>query len=471
MKSIWQQSISIEKRTTLDHTISTDIAIIGAGMTGILLADMLKSAGKEVVVLEAERIGSGQTAGTTAKITSQHGLKYQYLLEHFGKDKANLYAKSQNEAISRYALLIRDRKIDCDWKEVNAYLYSCYSKEQLIKETEAAKTLGISAHFTEKTDLPIPIKGAVCFEKQAIFHPLSFLDAIAKNITIYEKTPVLTVNDNTLHTPQGNVTANHIVFACHFPFVNFPGWYFTRMHQERSLVLSLKNVPQFTDMFYGIDANGISLRPVGENLLFGGEGYRTGEGGEGRYDALEKTAKEWFPQCTVTTKWSAQDCIAARKIPYIGYFSQKHLNWYVATGYGKWGMTSSMVAADILRDLICGKENPFETLYSPDEFAPVEFSQILSDGCKTVKNLISHSIPGKSKNAIQKEQGGKFGWGKGGYRDAHLQLHTVTLKCPHLGCKLHWNKDEKTWDCPCHGSRFDKYGKKISGPAQEDITL
>lgn len=473
MKSIWQNETPFSKRETLTQDIRTEVAIIGAGMTGILLADRLKAAGKDVVILEANTVAGGQTAGTTAKITAQHGIFYHDFIGNFGEKKAFLYAKSQQEAIAAYEAVVRERKIDCDWQKCRSFLYSVREKYRLEQEAEAARHLGFSAAFTTETDLPISVKGAVCFENQAMFQPLKFLKALADDLKIYEHTPVLTVEDTRLHTPQATVTATYIVFACHFPFVNFPGLYFTRMHQERSLVLALSGVkhpPQ--DLYYGIDKDGYSLRPYRDLLLFGGEGYRTGTNSGGKYALLEKAAKKWFPDAKVTAAWSAQDCMPAKGFAYIGRYSQKHLNWFVATGYRKWGMTASMTAAMLLCDILCNRESPLEDLYTPDEFSVHEVPQILKDTCLSAGSIASHILPrvSRSEKSLKAGKGAVVGICRGGYRDTKLRLHTVSLRCPHLGCRLHFNPDEKTWECPCHGSRFDGRGRLIDGPAQKDIT-
>lgn len=472
MASIWQKTAVLTPRPKLTKDIRAEVAVIGAGLTGILLADRLQKAGKKVVVLEARRIGSGQIAGTTAKITAQHGLIYRDLIDKLGKTQARLYAQGHREAIRQYEQLVRERQIDCDFQLCRSFLYSRSDTAALKEEADAARLLGLHAHFTETVPLPISAAGAVCFEDQAIFHPLRFLEALASELTIYENTPVLSLENTRLRTDHAVVTADDIVFACHFPFVNFPGLYFARMHQERSCVLALQTgQPPMRDMYYSIDPNGFSLRPFREYVLFGGESYRTGTGTGGHYAALKQAAAQWFPDAKIAAMWSAQDAIPARGIPYIGRFSAGHINWFVASGYRKWGMTTAMVAATLIGDMICCRENLMEDLYAPDEFSARELPQIFSDTCRSAASILSHVLPKRqrSKRSLSAGEGAVVGWCRGAYRGRDRRLYTVTLRCPHLGCKLHWNREEKIWECPCHGSRFDRHGRCIDGPAQRDI--
>ncbi len=460
----------IPPRQSLKKDIRTEVAIIGGGMTGILLAERLKKAGKAVVVLEADCIGGGQTAGTTAKITAQHGLIYRKLLRRYGLEKAKLYAKGHMQAIDDYRRLIQEKRITCDWQECRSFLYSRKDRAVLESEAMAAVTLGMPVFFSAASPLPFAVSGAVCMEGQAMFNPLSFVKAVSADLTVYEHTPVLKVEEKRVITKNAAVTADFIVFACHFPFVDAPGHYYMRMHQERSLTLAMEGAPRLQDMYYGVDEYDLSLRPYRDCLLVGGENYRTGVAVKEKYAALEQKARMWFPEGRVMARWSAQDCMPARDIPYIGRFSQNHLNWFIATGYRKWGMTTAMVAARLLCDMICCKENEQEDLYAPDVFALHELPQIAADGCRTVGNYLSYAIPSfKKQEKLKKGEGSAVGFTRGSYRESSIELHAVTLRCPHRGCKLHWNADEKTWECPCHGSRFDKKGKRISGPAQKDI--
>lgn len=441
-ESIWSREIKFAKRESLQGDTEIDTAVIGGGLAGILIAYYLQQRGVPVIVLEANRVGSGQTKNTTAKITCQHALIYDKLIRSFGREQAAQYARANQAAVEAYRELIRKKHIGCHLEAVPAYLYSQVSEEALKREAAAARQLGIAVRYTRKTTLPFSVKGAVRFEDQAQFHPLEFLKAIAGEVTVYEHTSVQKVTDHTLETNRGMIRAKHIVFACHYPFVNFPGMYFVRMHQERSYVLALRQAGQMDGVYLGIDPGGVSFRNTGELLLLGGEGRRTGaKYSRNPYAALWQKGRQWYPDCTAVARWSAQDCMTMDGVPYIGRYADTKPDWYVATGFNKWGMTSAMVSAMVITDQICGMKNENEEVFSPRRFH-------LQASALNLASDMGQSMKGLAKGAFS----------------------TAAPRCPHLGCQLAWNPAECSWDCPCHGSRFDHAGRLISGPAQEDIS-
>lgn len=478
MQSIWKQDVQIPQREPLRGDIETDTAVIGGGLVGITIAYALQQRGIPTVVLEAGRIASGQTGNTTAKITSQHNLIYSKLIHNFGMERAQQYAQANQSAIEAYRMLIQQRHISCDFETIPAYLYTRTNPDLLQREAEAAQQLGIDAHFIQETTLPFAVKGALRFENQAQFHPLKFLSAIATDVSVYEQTSVRTIDGNTIRTNHGNVKAKHIVFAAHYPFVNFPGLYFARMHQERSYVLALRDAPQLDGAYLGIDNDGCSFRNAGELLLLGGGSHRTGTNPSGgQYSSLRKNAQRWYPDSTEVARWSAQDCIPIDGVPYIGRFARSKPNWFVATGFQKWGMTSAMVAATLLSDLICGQHNACAEVFSPQRFYLRASAKRLSANIgQFTKALAKRAFyaPKLTLEALPNGHGGVVsadGKKVGAYKDETGTVHLVSVRCPHLGCQLAWNPEERSWDCPCHGSRFDYTGKRISGPAQTDISL
>lgn len=480
-ESIWQQTTAIPARSELPGNISTDIAIVGGGLAGILTAHFLEQTGRQCIVLEADRVGSGQTGHTTAKVTSQHGLIYQKLIRCAGKKKAMQYAKINQDAIERYRILIEKYKIDCDWEECPACLYTKESGRALRDEYYAAKELGLPVEMKKRTELPFAVEDALFCYGQACFHPLKFLQVIAENIQVYEKTKVLRVKPHLLTTSRGTVEAEKIVFACHYPFVNRPGYYFLRMHQERSYVCALKEAQTLHGMYLGIDRDGLSFRPAGELLLLGGGNHRTGENPMGgQYEFLLHQAEVCWPEKCWTKDenvipWSAQDCMTLDGIPYIGQFGRKTEDWFVATGFGKWGMTSSMAAAILLTDQICGRENPCGEVFSSQRLHPMTSAKpFLTEGTYAAVNLLKQTFapPREKLDRLLPGQGGVVeynGQKAGVYKAEDGQIFAVSVKCPHMGCQLVWNPDEKSWDCPCHGSRFDYRGRLIDGPAQTAV--
>ena len=270
MSSIWEQTVRREDRPPLAGDIQVQAVVIGGGMAGILTAKELAGRGVHTVVLEAGRLGGGQTGRTTAKITAQHGMIYQGLILHFGKEKARQYALANQRAVERYRGMIEQAGVLCDFQTCPAYLYSRLAAEPLEREEEACRRLGLSVGFTTQTTLPFPVKAALRMEGQALFHPLKFLHWAAEGLTVYEDTPVTAVRGDEVLTPKGKVRAEHIVFAAHYPFVNLPGFYFTRLHQERSYAVALKGTGELDGAYYGVDPGGLSLRPFGSMVLLGG---------------------------------------------------------------------------------------------------------------------------------------------------------------------------------------------------------
>ncbi|MEA4919783.1 MAG: FAD-dependent oxidoreductase [Clostridiaceae bacterium] len=478
MESIWSKSAKIENHESLRGDMETEAVVIGGGLAGILTAFFLCERNIRTIVLEADRIGSGQTKNTTAKITSQHNLIYNKLIKQFGREKALQYAVANQNAIGEYRRIITDRGIDCSFEERCAYLFSRIPScvDDIEEEAEAAAGLGIDAQAVSQTSLPFTVERAVRFSGQAQFNPMSFLSVISKGLDVFEKTKVIDVQGDKVITDYGTVTAKHIVFACHFPFINAPGFYFARMHQERSYVLALGEAQELNGMYLGIDKDALSFRNFGNLLLLGGGGHRTGENSGGAaYAYLQKRAQELYPESHEVLRWSAQDCMTLDGVPYIGRFSSSTPNWYVATGFGKWGMTSSMVSAALISDLITGKENPCAEVFSPSRFTPSASAKSFFEGMGQAAKGIGRqmfSVPQADIDALPLGHGGVVdadGDKAGVYKDEEGKVYIVSTRCPHLGCRLEWNPDEKSWDCPCHGSRFDYMGNLMDDPAQTDL--
>ncbi|WP_294395729.1 FAD-dependent oxidoreductase [uncultured Clostridium sp.] len=476
MKSIWSDNTSFKKRKTLDKDISTEILVIGAGMAGILTAYLLKEKGMKVVLIDAGKTAGGNTQNTTAKITSQHNLIYDTLISEFGEEKARQYAAANELAIKKYKEIIEEKGIDCDFEEKAAYVYSRNDIKKIKKEVEAAKKLGIDAQYVEESDLPFKITGAVKFNNQAQFNPLRFLKILSEELTIYEDTKALEIKENVVITERGNITADKIVVATHYPIINVPGFYFLKMHQERSYVVALENADHLDGMYIDVDESGYSFRTYKDLLLLGGIKQRTGENETGdSYISLKQAAKEIYPDSKAVYWWSAQDCMTIDGIPYIGRYSDSTPDIYVATGFNKWGMTSSMVSAMIICDMICGTENDFSEIFSPNRFdLSLSISNVGKDMAETTKNFIAQKIyiPSSRIDHIKNSHAGIVEYdGKkvGVYKNEDGETFVVSTKCSHLGCQLHWNADELTWDCPCHGSRFNYQGRMIDSPAVKNL--
>ena len=429
MNSIWSETAKHKSFAPLEGTKSTDVLIIGGGIAGILCAYRLKRAGVDCILVEADEICSGITKDTTAKITLSHGLLYDKMIRRFGEEKAKLYAEAQNKAIKEYTHLSRD--IDCDFERKDSYVYSLGNRKKIEQEVDALKSLGVRAEVSNAGELPFSVAGAVRVKNQAQFHPLKFLYTIAKDLPIYEHTKVVNLIPHRALTDGGVITFLKLIVATHFPIYNKHGSYFLKLYQHRSYVLALDGAPNLGGMYVDECDTGLSFRTYGDLLLLGGGGHRTGKKG-GCWQELEAFAREHYPHAKITAKWATQDCMTLDDIPYIGQYSKNTPDTFVATGFNKWGMTNAMVASNILCDLVQKKENPYAKVFSP------------------ARNILR---PQLAINAFESTVG---------------LLTPTAPRCPHLGCALKYNSAEHTWDCPCHGSRFDEYGDLIDNPATDD---
>lgn len=430
MNSIWTECAALPQFPSLEGSIKTDVLIIGGGMAGILCAHYLQERGVDYILAEGETICSGITKNTTAKVTSQHGLIYHKLLKSGGTTKARLYLEANQKALKKYTELCKT--IDCDFEEKAAYVYSLDNRKKLELEAEALSKIGFSPKIVETDELPFPTVGAICLEHQAQFHPFKFISQLAKSLNIYEHTFVTALSPNRAVTASGEITFQKLIVTTHFPMDNKHGMYFLKMYQHRSYVIALENAAQINGMYVDEARGGMSFRNYGNLLFVGGGGHRTGKKG-GNWQELRAFAEKYYPNAKEKYFWATQDCMSLDGIPYIGQYSPNMEGCFVASGFNKWGMTSSMAAAMILADMVTGKENPYAQVFSPSR--NMIKPQLFLNGCEAVVNLLTPS-------------------GK---------------RCPHMGCALKWNGAEHSWDCPCHGSRFREDGSLIDNPANGDM--
>ena len=477
LNSIWSLDNGLANFKPLKSNIKTDVCVIGGGMAGILTTYLLTKQGVDCVLIEANTIASGVSAYSSAKVTCQHGLIYDKLLTQLGREKAGQYAKANVDALNMYASLIDQEEIACDFERIPTYLYTREDTKPLEKELAAMESLGFSGSLTSQTTLPFEVTGALKMDQQAQFNPLSFLSAISSKLTIYEDTKALEVEGHTVTTNGGHITANHIIVTTHFPFINAPGYYFARMHQERSYVTALKNAGALDGAYLGIDDVSYSFRTYKDMILLGGCGHRTGENPEGgNYSKLTNKALELYPNHQQVCSWATQDCMTHDGIPYIGKYASKIDNLYVATGFNKWGMTSSMASAMILSRMILDGDDEGLDVFSPQRINLMASAKNLAlDGAETISGLSRQffSIPLAELEDVALGHGGIIeheGEKIGVYKKDKDNIYMVSTKCPHLGCQLAWNPDDLSWDCPCHGSRFDYRGYILNNPAQKGLT-
>lgn len=430
MDSIWSESVQLPVFEELRQNIKTDVLIVGGGMAGLLCGYMLKKAGIGAVITEAARIGGGITQNTTAKVTLQHGLLYSRLLKKFGQEKAQMYLQANSAALEEYKKICRF--IDCDFEGKDSFVYSLQNRAVLEEEIAALDALHFKAEYVPRLPLPIQTAGAVKIKEQAQFHPLKFIAAVSEKLQIYENTRVLEIEGHTARTEKYTITADEIIVTTHFPCFNLHGSYFLKMYQDRSYVIALENGPDVNGMYVDEASGGLSFRNYKEFLFLGGGAHRTGKAGCA-WRELRRFAARYYPRAREKFAWAAQDCMTLDGIPYIGNYSKNTPHVFVATGFQKWGMTSSMTAAMLLRDRLCGIQNPCAEVFSPSR---------------------SMLTPQLAVNAWEAAAG---------------LLRPSKKRCTHMGCALKWNSAEHTWDCSCHGSRFSRDGGLIDNPAKKDL--
>ncbi|MBM6616857.1 FAD-dependent oxidoreductase [Bacillus suaedaesalsae] len=489
----WRDTTKLPSFQSLREDTTADVVIVGGGITGLTTAYRLSKEGVKVVLLEAGKLLNGTTGHTTAKITAQHGLIYDEFIQHFGVEKAKQYYNANSEALNFINKTTKELHIDCDLIQDDAYIYTNDDSyiSKIEKEAEAYRKLGISGEMVSSMPLEVEMKRALVMKDQAQFHPLKYFKTliqsmIDKGTRIFEHTTVDDIEKGTnptVVTKSGHrVTCNYVVVGSHFPFYDGKGFYFTRMYSERSYLLAARTKKKYPGaMYITAEEPTRSLRYTpyeGENLvIIGGENHKTGHGTNTmkHYEELATYGDSLFEIEGIVNRWSAQDLTTLDKLPYIGTITENTPNIFVATGYRKWGMTNGTSAGLILSDLIVNGNSPYEELFSPSRFyTDPSLKQLI----KQNSDVAGHFIAGKldmthqkieelqnNEGAVVKVNGQRAGC----YKDINGKLHIVDTTCTHMGCEVEWNDGERTWDCPCHGSRFSFDGNVIEGPAKKPL--
>jgi glycine/D-amino acid oxidase-like deaminating enzyme/nitrite reductase/ring-hydroxylating ferredoxin subunit len=493
--SYWVATAPNPQFSSLTTDFSVDVVIVGGGIVGLTAATFLKRAGHTVAVLEAHRVGTQTTGGSTAKITSQHSLIYGYLVDQFGEEGARTYAQANQAAIEQIAKFVTDYHIDCDFERRSAYVYTESEDQvaQLRQEAEIAHSLGLPATVVEETSLPFNVAAALKFENQAQFHPCKYAAGLAQFIDgdgsrVCENTRVLAVDDARpcqITTEQGiTVKGNTVIVATGLPILD-RGGYFAKAYPRAHLVLAarLEDDAGFNGMFISIDQPTHSLRLASDSqnslLIAVGPSFRTGHDSDTQqgYRDLEAFVRQRFNISSIEHRWMNEDFNSADRVPYVGKLLPTSSHIYVATGFSGWGISNGTAAAEILADTIRGIANPWATFYTSTRIKPITSAKsFLQENTQTAKDWITDHLPGKSDrslNDLTADEGGIVAVENeklAAYKDSSGKLYLLSPVCSHLGCHVTWNNAEKTWDCPCHGSRFGYDGSVLQGPAVKPLT-
>lgn len=492
--SYWIASTEDTNYPKAEGDIEVDVAIIGGGITGLTTAYLLRKKGVRVAIIEANRIAKGVSGHTTAKITSQHNMIYEKLINNAGEEKAQQYAAANQSAIDLVENIVRENNIQCDYKRLSAYVYTNDENyiQKIEDEVKAAVRLGLPAEYTDWLGLPFKVLGAMQFTNQAQFHPRKYLLALASTISgddclILEQSRAvkfLEGEPHTVVTDNGSkIRAASVVLASHYPFYDLPGLYFTRIYPERSYLMGARikgSLPE--GMYISAEDPGRTLRscPDGDDelLIVGGEHHKTGHGKDlhNHYEIIRQFAQSNFNVIDMPYRWSAQDYTAMDGIPIVGHLTSGRKRIYLATGFAKWGMSNGTASAVIISDLILKGDSSWAPVYDPSRFTPVaSVKNFVVENVDVAKNYISGKLnmPAETVNAPKGEAAISETGGRkvGVYKDIDGADHFVSTTCTHIGCELKWNSAELSWDCPCHGSRFTYTGDIIEGPALECIKL
>lgn len=493
-QSYWIDSVKLPTFPRLEEDINVDVVIVGGGIAGLTSAFLLVNEGLKVAIIEADHVLNGTTGNTTAKISAQHGLIYDEFIRNIGESKAKLYYEANAEAMHFIENTISEHRIDCDFSKQDAYVYAVTEEYamKVKKEAKAYEKLGINGELVNSIPFNIDIQNGIVMKDQAQFHPLKYLAHLLQHITekggqIFENTTA--VNIETKEQPKvltrenHSITAKHVLICTHFPFYEGMGLYSARMHASSSYVLATKVKSKYPGgMYISAEMPSRSLRSATINdeeyVLVLGEDHKTGQGGDilERYKALEDFTEHALGLESIAYRWTAQDLITLDKLPYIGNLTSNDPNILIATGFRKWGMTNGTAAALLFRDVIVNKGSKYQDLYSPSRFyANPSLKNLLAQNVNVAGQFMKgkFGITTKSLEDIKKDEGGVItinGQRKGAYRDTEGELHIVDTTCTHLGCEVEWNNGQRSWDCPCHGSRFTYTGEVIEGPAEKPLS-
>ena len=478
-ESLWLDTAPATDHPALPGDLEVDVAVLGGGIAGVTTALMLEREGANVALIEAEHVGRGVTGCTTAKVSALQALIYSTINSHKGADSAAVYAVASLAAVERVAELAEG--IDCDLGRRPAFTYAAEPDERsdVEDEHEAAAAAGLPVELVDAPDLPYPVHGAVRLADQIQLHPVRYVQGLAARLAnVYEHTRALAVEEGSpcvVRTDRGKVRAGQVVVATHYPIFD-RGLYFARLDVQRSYCVAARLKPSAAlpqGMSISAGSSTRSVRSHGDVLIVGGEGHATGssKAQPERYERLARFAADHWDVAEVTHRWSAQDPVPYDHLPVIGPYRPGSSRLWVSSGYMKWGLTTATFGAEILADLVGGRDNDWASTFTPNRISPRSLPEVAQLGAKFSADLVLDRVkPAEvgSPDEVPPGEGRvmRDGVGKTGvFRDEAGGVHAVSLRCTHLGCLLRFNAAETSWDCPCHGSRFGVDGEVLEGPA------
>jgi glycine/D-amino acid oxidase-like deaminating enzyme/nitrite reductase/ring-hydroxylating ferredoxin subunit len=485
--SLWLATAEPTAYPTLDGDHRCDVAVLGGGIAGLTAALLVKRDGARVAVLEARRVGSGVTGCTTAKVSALQQTVYREIRRRHGTDGAAVYAEASIAGVELLAELAAGEGIECDLERRPALTYAASDGERSTIESEhdAAREAGLAADLVEETDLPYATHGAVRLDRQIEIHPVRYVQGLARAVdgegsAVFENSRALGVDAGDpcrVRTEGGTVSADQVVVATHYPLLD-RSLFFARLEPTRSYCIAAR-IPGEPPRGMSISAGGTtrSVRSHGELLIVGGEGHPTGarKATPERYERLEAFARDHWDVDEVKHRWSAQDPVSWDHLPVIGRYHPRTSRLFVASGFLKWGLSSATFAARIVSDLIAGRDNPWARRFNPSRVGVRGVPKLAQMNARVAADLVGErAIPAPRTAAADIPRGEaqvvRDGLGKTGvFRGADGSLYAVSLRCTHLGCLVRFNAAERSWDCPCHGSRFDVDGTVLEGPATKPL--
>ncbi len=489
--SPWQNVQAEKASRKISHKLY-DCIVIGAGITGVTAALMLQNSGKNILLIDAHNSGFGTTGGTSAHINTFADTTYKEAESAFGEKGAKLFSDAVNAGFNIIKQNIQTYTIDCDFENKHGYVYAENDDQvkQLEDLYEGTKKVKVPIEYADKIPVPIPFKKAVMLPGQAQFHPVKYLQALLhrfleKGGELLENTKIINIDtENGIHTAKsqsGGYQAMKIIYATHTP----PGInvFSFRCAPYRSYVLAvrLKNNDYPDALVYDMQDPYHYFRThemEGEELLLvGGNDHKTGhDDPEKAFEDLEKYVRKYFKVSSVKYKWSSQYYIPVDGLPYVGQIPFYADGIYCATGYNGNGMMLGSISAHILSDLVNGKVNSYGNLFSTSRIKPIDgFTEFVKENADVVYHFVADRLAVHETDSLKRLKPGtgkvvKFDGRKvAAYRDENGHIHALNPVCTHAACIVNWNQEEKSWDCPCHGARFDVDGKVLNGPAEKDL--